>query len=220
LITVWTACTGDAYNPDEVGILKRQVDRHLSEPHIFICITEHEIEGITTLKPKNMLPGWWIKVRLFSGEISHPRNLWLDLDSTITGSLDDLITPLGEGIHVRTAWNWAVNGHGSCQSSVMFWQGDSGRIINDLFDPKDAHWPPVRNKYWDNGQLKWGDQEWATYLRDTGKIKVEYFEPWHVISFKYHCKEGLPPESRVQCWHGKPDPADRMDIDWVREARA
>lgn len=218
MITVWTACTGDAYSPEEARILRRQVDRHLDIPHVFNCITEHAIEGVGTMAPVHPLPGWWIKTSLFSPEVSSGRNLWLDLDVCITGSLNDLIAPLN-GHQVRIAKNWAQSGHGGCQSSVMYWEGASAQIIHDEFDPQDAHWPPRNDLCWDNGQVQWGDQEWATYLRDTGRLEVEYFEFQHVQSYKYHCRAGLPAGTRVAVFHGKPKPADVAD-DWVKQCRA
>jgi hypothetical protein len=218
MITVWTACTGEAYDPEEVRILRRQVDRHLKQPHIFNCITEHDIEGVGTVKPLKYLPGWWIKTTLFGSTISNPRNLWLDLDVTIVGSLDELVAPLN-GSQLRTAKNWAQSGHGGCQSSVMYWEGMSARVIDDKFNPEDAHWPPRNDKFWDNGQVQWGDQEWVTYLRDTGQINVEYFQNMEVCSYKYHCREnGLPPGARVVSFHGKPKPSEVSD-QWVKEAR-
>ncbi|GAF85198.1 unnamed protein product, partial [marine sediment metagenome] len=172
---------------------------------------------ITTLKPVHPLPGWWGKVRLFSGSISHPRNLWLDLDVTITGDLDVLVKPLEHG-QIRACLNWAQSGHGGVQSSVMYWEGQSARIIDDLFDPADAHWPPRNDLFWDNGQVKWGDQEFITLLRDTQRLEVEYFDPAHVVSYKYHCLNGLPPDSLVQVFHGKPDPSE-VNADWVKQCR-
>lgn len=199
MITVWCMNTNNHAPQDEVDILERMVDRHLSLPHEFICITESD------------LPGWWGKARLF-GSNSRKRNLWLDLDVAITGSLDGLVTPLSSGI--RIAKNWAQSGHGGCQSSVMYWEGDSGRIINDEFDPAIAHWPPINQP----GVL-WGDQEWITQLRDEKRLAVEYFNPADVVSYKYHCQCGLPEGAKVAVFHGKPNPSEVSDK-WVMEARA
>ncbi len=217
MITVWCMNTGGHAPDGEVRTLKSMVRRHLSEQHEFVCITENEYHiGFDTMKPINDLPGWWGKTNLFAPTVSADRNLWIDLDVTITGSLDALVTPLTK--QIRMAKNWAQSGHGGCQSSVMYWEGDSAQIIHDKFNPKDAHWPARVDKHWDNGQVQWGDQEWSTYLRDTGRLEVEYFDPAHVVSYKYHCQNGPPPDSRVQVFHGIPDPADVND-DWVKQCR-
>jgi hypothetical protein len=184
---------------EEVDILARMVMKHLSIPHEFICITESD------------LPGWWGKVRLFDGRSSE-RNLWLDLDTVITGPLDGLVTPCSK---LRIAKNWAQSGFGGCQSSVMYWEGDTGRVISDEFDPAIAHWPPINKP----GEVLWGDQEWITELRDEGRIEVEYFNPCDVVSYKYHCRDrGLPIATKVAVFHGKPKPSEVKDK-WVIEAR-
>lgn len=197
-ITVWCMNTNNHAPMCEVQALKRQVEANLSEPHEFVCITEGD------------LPGWWNKVRLFKNP--RARNLWLDLDVVITGSLDGLVKPLPKGI--RIAKNWAQSGYGGCQSSVMYWEGDNGRVINDEFDPAIAHWPP-RN---DPGIL-WGDQEWITKLRDEKRLDVEYFHHDDVISYKYHVRErGLPSGAKVVVFHGKPKPG-QVNEQWIKAAR-
>lgn len=198
-LTVWCMNTNEYAPQADVDILERMVAKHLSEPHQFVCITESD------------LPGWWGKVRLFDGR-ANARNLWLDLDTVITGPLDGLVTPLADGI--RIAKNWAQSGYGGCQSSVMYWEGHNGRVISDDFDPRIAHWPP-RNE---PGVL-WGDQEWITVLRDDGRIEVQYFDPVDVISYKYHVRgQGLPPHAKVVVFHGEPKPAD-VHESWVDRAR-
>jgi|SRR5210317_564453 len=197
MITVWCMNTNNHAPQSEVDILQGMVERNLSLPHEFICITESD------------LPGWWGKVRLFQNAKS--RNLWLDLDVVITGPLDRMVTRLDNGI--RICKNWAQSGYGGCQSSVMYWEGDNGRIISDEFDPAIAHWPP-RNE----PGILWGDQEWITQLRDEKRIDVEYFSPVDVVSYKYHCTNGLPKDAKVAVFHGKPKPYEVNDA-WVHKSR-
>jgi hypothetical protein len=216
MITVFCMNTGGHAPASEVHTLKKQVDRYLKEKHIFQCITEQEMFGVHTVKPINNLPGWWGKLNLFDLRMSHSRNLWLDLDTVITGSLDALVKPLKS--QLRICKNWAKSGHGGCQSSVQYWEGNSAQIISETFDHNDAHWPPRNDLFWDNGQIAWGDQEFTTMLRDTGQIDVEYFDFPHVQSYKYHCQKGIPDDCRVVVFHGKPKPADVYD-EWVMKCR-
>ena len=212
MLTVWCMNTNDHAPHEEVRTLRRQVRKHLSEKHQFVCITEADILSVICMKPINDLPGWWGKTNLFS-HISSERNLWLDLDVTIHGSLDGLVQPLSKS-DIRIGLNWAQSGHGGCQSSMMYWEGDSARVIYDEFDPAIAHWPPINKP----GVL-WGDQEHATALRDAGKLSCEYFSSTDMVSYKYHCRNGLPEGAKVVVFHGKPDPGDVED-DWVKAARA
>jgi len=208
--------TGGHAPDDEVRTLKRQVDRHLSIEHIFVCITDHAIDGVVTMGPINDLPGWWGKTNLFAPTVSRKRNLWLDLDVTITQNIDELVEPL-RGSQLRACKNWAQSGHNSVQSSVMYWEGNSAQIISDTFDHADAHWPPRTDKFWGD-QVAWGDQEWATRLRDTGRISVEYFKQHQVVSYKYHCRNGLPQDSLIQVFHGSPKPCEVSDL-WAAKCR-
>lgn len=207
MITVYAMNTNDHAPQSEVDILERMVDRHLSLPHEFICITESD------------LPGWWGKIRLLSPELSRKRNLFLDTDVVITGSLDALVEPLSGSNQMRTIKNWAVSGHNGIQSSAMYWEGNSAQVIHDEFDPADAHWPPRTDLFWDNGQVQHGDQCFMTYLRDTGRLEVEYFNTAHVASYKYHLQKGLTPDCRVAVFHGRPNP-DEVNDEWVKDARA
>ena len=118
MITIWTMNTGNHAPDEEVRILRRQVDGRLSVPHQFICITENKIDDINCLPPPTNYSGWWGKVGLFKSHFSASRNLWLDLDTVITGSLDGLVTPLS-GSQLRIGLNWAKSGIYGHTSTVL-----------------------------------------------------------------------------------------------------
>ena len=205
MLTVHCMNTNGHAPQSEVEILRRQVERYLSEPFEFNCITESD------------LPGWWGKIRLLSPQISRARNLWLDLDVCITGSLDALVVPLN-GSQLRIAKNWAQSGWGGCQSSVMYWEGNSAQVISDTFNRQDAHWPPRNDLWFSEGVPQWGDQEWITHLRNIGQLQAEYFDSAHVQSYKYHARNGIPADCRVVVFHGKPKPSEVYD-EWVMNCR-
>lgn len=190
MLTVITLCTGDKYPLEYVEKLQRAVSQNLTLQHEFVCVMRSEF------------PGWWGKIEMFKREGPH---LFLDLDVVITGSLDDLCHTDAE---IRTGLNWAQSGHGGCQSSVMYWE--NARKIYDWFRPERITWPPVSSP----GVL-WGDQEWITEMRDDKALTVDYFDPAHLVSYKYHCRHGLPKGARVVAFHGEPKPADVQD-DWVK----
>ena len=202
MLTVWSVCWGDKYDSYCVQRLQREVNKYLSIPHRFVCVTTREIEGVECIPPINDLPGWWGKVNLFCWEIMAKQNLYLDLDVVITDSLDEMVMQ-----HARSTLsmplNWAASGHGGCQSSVMLWTKNYNvRQIYDLFDPAIAHWPPVNQP----GVL-WGDQEWITSLRDSSKLQVTPIDADWIKSYKYHCREGLPDKTKVVVFHGDPKPS-------------
>jgi hypothetical protein len=214
MLTVWSLCWGDKYPDYYVQRLQREVKKYLTLEHRFVCITERNIRGVYCQHPPVVWPGWWGKIGLFKpGFCGDGVNLWLDLDVIITSDLSDMVLQYGDS-HLACAKNWAQSGHGGCQSSVMIWKGGKGcqaEWIYRYFDPADAHWPPINQpgKYW------WGDQEWITHLRDGGRLAVTHFDPALVQSYKYHCRDGLPPEAKIIVFHGNPKP-DECSDGWIK----
>lgn len=208
-LTVWSVCWGDKYPDYYVQRLQRTVAENLPEPHEFVCITDREIDGVTTRPPINDLPGWWGKTNLFSFDVCSERNLYLDLDVVITGSLQPMVDKYGSTTLAMPP-NWAQSGHGGCQSSVMLWTANyNAKQIHELFDPAIAHWPPKNEP-----GILWGDQEWITFLRDADRVAVRPIESG-ILSYKYHCRAGLPADTSVVVFHGDPKP-DQVRESWFR----
>jgi len=144
MLTVWSLCWGDKYPDYAVQRLKRTAKENLTIPHQFVCITERDIPFVpVTLKPPTPWPGWWGKLGLFKPGVATERNLWLDLDVVITGSLDELVERYSD-CELACPANWAQSGHGGCQSSVMLWNGKLNKPF-EMFDSHDARWPPVND---------------------------------------------------------------------------
>lgn len=212
MLNVFCVLWGDKYDSYAVQRLQREVDKFLTIPHRFVCITDRQIEGVECIRPINDLPGWWGKLNLFSWDVCADRNLYLDLDVVIVDSLDWVDD--FRKCSLAMPWNWAQSGHGGCQSSLMIWgKNYNNKQIFDLFDHSQAHWPPINKP----GVL-WGDQEWCTHLRDAGKVQVNQITPKHVISYKYHCRHGLPNQGEsVIVFHGDPKPSDpSVNEQWFR----
>lgn len=212
MLTVWTICWGGKYSDYYVKRLQTEVALNLSHPHRFRCITDRDIEGVDCVPFSESYPGWWSKVELFKRQDGP--NIWLDLDVVITGSLDWLVDKYGREPMAAPS-NWAQSGHGGVQSSVMVWNPcGMTRKIFDLYDPEDPrlnNWPPTTGMT-EAGPAVWGDQEWYTLLRDRGDIRVTPIVEG-VKSYKYHCRSGLPSDTRIVVFHGDPKP-DRVKADW------
>ena len=182
------------------------VFRHLKQPHRFRCLADREIEGIQTFIPDEQWPGWWSKLLLF--RYSSGQCLYLDLDVVITGNLDRLVSE-----QLSMPANWGQSGHGGCQSSVMSWS-DGYSFIPKFFDVSQLERPQRGNcgAY----QGLWGDQEFITTLlgEPGGKVKAMP----HIYSYKYHCRQSLPEDASVVCFHGEPKPSQVNDS-WVTAAR-
>ena len=193
LLTIWCVCVGDKYHPGYVYALKEMVEKNLTIPHTFKCITPHNLPGIDTVKPFVPYQGWWSKINLFVPNMARGPSLYFDLDVVITGNLDYLVDFTQHRFAAPA--NWARSGHGGIQSSVMAWRGD----FTLPYDEIKKQWPEVRSRLW-------GDQEFLWELLGDNWIRVP-----GINSYKYHCQNGLPEDARVLVFHGKPDPHEVKD---------
>lgn len=204
MLSVWVMCTGDKYPAEYVTRMQREVRNNLSLPHRFICITEHEIPGVLTMKPPTDFPGWFGKIGLFKPGVGTAQNLWLDIDCVITGSLDVFIERYGH-MPFAALTNWAQSGHGGVQSSLMVWTDN--KMVHKIYELFDCRRDTARLH---------GDQCFITELRDAKEIRVTPIDPALTASYKYHVRgKGVPPGCRVVIFHGKPDP-DEVDEPWFR----
>lgn len=96
---------GTKYSAEYVNKLQASVRRHLQGiEHGFFCFTEDPqgVEGETRPLPENSWTGWWHKASaLFSGHLEkhipsrYERIVYLDLDTIIVGSLDEIVSYQG-----------------------------------------------------------------------------------------------------------------------------
>lgn len=193
-LTVWCVCTWDKYHSGYVYALKEMVEKNLTVPHQFKCITTRQLDGVFTVLPAVPWYGWWSKLSLFYPGIATGPSLYFDLDVVITGNIDYLVDYTKHKFAAPS--NWAQSGHGGIQSSVMAWSGN----FNEPY--QSINWPEDSKRFW-------GDQE---YLYDL------LGENWERIpgvgSYKYHCRGGKPENLRVLAFHGKPDPHEVRDP-WI-----
>lgn len=199
-LTVYCVYWGDKYHKGYVYALKEMVEKNLSVPHQFVCITTDKFDGISTRNPPVSYHGWWQKIGLFYPRLATGPSLYFDLDVVITGSLDYLVPYTKQNeLPLAAPANWAQSGHGGIQSSVMAWSGN-------WFEPYEQfrkQWPEV-------SQRLWGDQEFLyEMLGDKGWYRLP-----GIYSYKYHCRNGKPDDASVLVFHGKPDPHEVTD-DWI-----
>jgi hypothetical protein len=210
MLNVWTVCVGDKYRDIDVHIVKYMCERHIEQPHRFMCLSDRQIEGVTCFIPDDIWPGWWSKLLLFryaTGQV-----LYMDLDVVVMANLDQL---LSERLSMPS--NWAQSGHGGCQSSVMSWNADVWpcSILAEMFRPEDLTSPCNGNYGYYHGL--WGDQEYITsHLGNPGNFIVEMEG---IYSYKYHCQNHVPNDAAVICFHGKPKP-DEVNSQWIKKARS
>lgn len=167
---------GPTYDLSHVRRLQDMVSENLSVPYRFVCLND------------SPFPGWWAKISLFKPRRFKERVLYLDLDVTITGPLDDLADYGGPFVAIS---DWNRRG---LNSSVMTW--DAG-VADHLFTEFDE---TVMERLD-------GDQDWITeQMPDAAMFPLGW-----CVSYK---RQGgrSPSTAKVCVFHGRPKPWEVPEV--------
>jgi len=194
--------TGGVYDLDYVHRLSVGVRRHCTHPYEFICLTDLLVPSTQEIAFRPLVyayPGWWSKLEVFS--LRGPA-IYFDLDTVITGSIDPFARAVTRKLNTiymlrpfRRLEAWA--------SGIMGWQGDWSWLLND-FQPE---W--MQEFVWDQRYLSN-----ALHSQGVQPQAVQDFLPG-VYSFKHHCREALPSDASVVCFHGRPRP-HQVHREWMQ----
>jgi uncharacterized Rossmann fold enzyme len=207
MLNVCCVCVGTAYSPEYVAILHSMVRRNLEGGlrGRFTVFTDNpslfeKMPGVQTKLVPSELTGWWAKLYLFSDNAfpKGERVLYFDLDTVITGPLDDIAAYRGEFAILRDAYR--SNGW---QSSVMAWE--AGKLSDLWRGYVNAGYP----------QIDGGDQAWIEQFQPTADIWQSLY-PGKFRSYKVDCKEFVPKGTSVVFFHGFPRPHQAGG--WVKDA--
>lgn len=194
------------YRPEWVRWLQRQVLLNVSVPVRFVCLSDVEIDGVEAIPLTDDLPGWWSKIELFKHDLG--RALYLDLDTLIVGSLDELLAYP----HQFTALQALSSAPGRrLNSGVMAWQG--ARLdLYETFMARREHFIATCNR-----AENWGDQGFIHHHVGHWDAWQDLF-PGRIVSFKLHLEQrSLPPEgTSIVCFHGDPKPWE-CNLQWVKQ---
>jgi len=201
--------SGSIYTPLWVQRLSAQCKRW-APPHEFVCLADCEIEGVKTIPLLHRWGGWWSKLELFRTDLFDQPVVYLDLDTLICGPLDDLFAVAAS--HEFTALTDFYRGEGGIGSGVMGWRDQ--RRVSHLFEEFSDD--PIG---WQKRIGTRGDQGFIEENMDLGAItRWQAAVPDQIVSYKVHCRNGIPPDARVVCLHGRPKFADMRADDPVRLA--
>ena len=194
---------GEKYHSDYVNRLYRAVQRNITTPFKFHCFTENS-QGIDTAIKIHDLPyqgieSWWNKLYLFSDEIDILQGeqiFYIDLDTVIVNNIDDIVSYRSDKIIVlRDFLKGIAVTAGDMGSGLMSWRhGDYDHIWKRFIKNPQSAIDSVR---------PFGDQHWI----DKCVADREYWQDLfldRVVSFKVHCRDGLPDRASIICYHGKP----------------
>lgn len=186
---------GGDFKPEHVERLRDQCKRFASDVP-FHCLTDHPSVPNRWLL-NDGFPAWWSKMELF--RIEGPV-LYMDLDTTVVDDLSPLLSAAFDHSFVAIRDFLGYPKTRTIGSGLMAWNGWNGEIYDAFARAPLAHMARCSTS------RLWGDQGFIEpFIIDRVKFWQDV-TPEAVVSFKKHCRDGVPEGARVVCHHGKPRP--------------
>lgn len=198
--------SGGGYDASWVARLRDAVAGRLSLPYRFVALSDVDVPCERVALQFDW-PGWWSKIELF--RLRGPV-LYFDLDTAIVGDLTEIAAHAMATPFAMLRDFYAPSHHGS---GVMCWNGSSPDFIFERF----AAFPEDMMKL---TRARMGDQAFIEEMV-LGQSEISCWQdivPGQIVSYKVHCRNGIPPNARVVCLHGKPKFGDMPANDPVRIA--
>ena len=182
------------FKPAHVTALQKQVAQWAPWA-TFECLSDVEIPGVECRKFTRNWPGWWSKLNLFSPDLKGDL-LFLDLDTIILGPLDDIakidkLTVLRDFFRDGKKFKEGLGG------GVMFLPEKDRAQIWDEFTVN----PALSMKLHPRGDQFFFEQFWMHKA-----ARWQDLVPGQINSWKVHCANGVPPDTRILAFHGLPRP--------------
>ena len=180
---------GGEFKPVHLYALADSIIQHNPEAKIR-CLTNVDIdhEHVEALPLQHNWPRWWSKIELFRpGNFPGP-TLYLDLDTVVVGRIE---IEIGRFTMLQDVYR-----KGDFGSGVMSWKKPPEHVYHAFAKDPQRHMLSYRTRN------KWGDQ---AFIRDhLGEKPATFGQQFR--SYKVHCKDGVPEDTRVVYFHGKPRP--------------
>src|SRR3990167_4435048 len=163
------------YDESHVHRLKRMVEKNLTVPHEFICVSDRPVAGIKTipLDYTTFLPGTrFAKLQMFKphGTLAGKRLLYLDLDSIVTGSLDPLVQR-DENLVLWRNPNFGQPGRAFYNTSIILHTVGTRPEFWTEFDRVKT--PPMLRQNWGGT-----DQAWISHRERRGTLDGGRWSLW------------------------------------------
>jgi hypothetical protein len=123
------------YNAAWVEKLQRAVERNLSHPHRFICLSDCAVP-CERIALEDVGKGFWSKIQLFKPGMFNGPVLYLDLDTVICANIDSIVDCIQHEQFVM--WHEADKNIHS--SAFMWWQGDYSNLWNTFISKPSNYW--------------------------------------------------------------------------------
>lgn len=204
---------GLTYTDKHVLVLKNMLERNLTVPFRFVCITDSPIEGVECMplwdKFKN-LGGCYNRLYMFSEDMKKllgERLLFIDLDVVITGNIDHI---------VNRKEDFVINEYRTPHLNKQKYNGalvlmDAGcrSFIYDHFDPENS--PALIKRETTKRNCIGTDQAWISLILHKSTVFTEEDGVYEVKKIK----EALPKNACMVFFAGPRDPS-LSNYEWVK----
>lgn len=200
--------SGGIYDAEWVRRLRDGVARNLGK-HIFVCLSDVPVPCVW-IPLLHDWPGWWSKIELFQPGFIKSETIYLDLDTVITGPLDDLFKLPSDFAMLENMSNPEMVGSG-----VMWFRDQAPVGVYEKFVKQPQAWIAHHERNAHHSYL--GDQAFIMdALGDQNIARIQDGFPG-IHSYKRTCRAGLPKDARIVVFPGSPKPTELTD-DWLVEA--
>lgn len=184
--------SGGEYKPEHVIRLSDQLRTRHAQAEL-ICLSDIDVEGVTTVPLLFDWPGWWSKMELFRPDVLSGGFLYLDLDSAIVGDVADFAA-FGRLALLRDFYRPRGLGSG-----VMYLpEAERGSVWADWIRQPDV---------WMRRHRRGGDQAFLERHLLGRAARWQDVLPGQVVSYKADVQKGAPcTDARLVAFHGKPRP--------------
>ena len=192
MIRVVCVRTGDMYGPEYVTILEDRIARNYSGEYTFECFTDQpDLYGPGIITRLSFgFGGWWDKIGLMQkGLWAEGERIWyFDLDTVITGSLDEIFSYDGSFAAVGDFYKGF-----SLQSCVMSWRAGT---MDGCLPFWSARGRP---------EIAGGDQAVIQqFVVQWADLRKRY--PGSFVSYRLHAIAAPPEGAKIVNFHGVPKP--------------
>ena len=214
---------GNKYDHTYVNRLYNMVERNLTIPFNFYCLTENTKDLNQKIKilplPKIPVEGWWYKPYVFSQSLGlNGEILFLDLDIVIINNIDCFFNQNKENLYIiRDFTRATIHKWEKFNSSVFkFHSGTHSHIWgNFIKDPGQAVRAMHGDQDWIYKQTKKHYSYWPDQWCQSYKWEIRKREEIEIRSGKRRFKNTrnpeIKPETKILVFHGDPKPEDVED---------
>ena len=146
MLTIITVLrSGPEWLPDYVIKFKKGLDKNLTVPFEFICLSDIEIAGITTIPLLDSGTSYWCKLQMFRPELGlNTKCLYFDLDTIVKSNIDDIVSIVMSENFVMLQDPWKPTQSGS---GMMWWNGDYSFLWNEYLTKTQEEWHKLYNEH-------------------------------------------------------------------------